>query len=386
VPPTGSNPIRIGEINTYSPSALSGFMPSYKNGILLAVQEANEAGGALGRPLEVVFRDDKLIPAEAARQAESLIQDEKVDLLAGTFTSDVGVAVAEAATRMKRIFIASEPRTDALIWDKGSRYVFRIRTSQSMMIEMLLERAKSVPQKRWAVVGPSYQGGKRIATVFKERLGQIRPDVTFVGDYYYDSGKMNGEHAAAALEAMKPDAMLSVVYGTDLLPFVRAGNQHGLFRDRLVVNPLAGDPEYLDTLGAEAPEGWLVLGYPWRDDNRPAQRKFADTYQGWAKMEPDAGALVGYMTIQAIAAGIARAGSLETEALIAGFRGLEYDSPIGRIRIRPGDHQATVGNWIGTLGRKDGRGIVKDWTFLDGANYLPPEDEARTRRPAGAND
>jgi len=86
------------------------------------------------------------------------------------------------------------------------------------------------------------------------------------------------------------------------------------------------------------------------------------------------------------AAGIARAGSLDTEALIAAFRGLEYDSPIGRIRIRAGDHQATVGNWIGTLGQKDGRGVVKDWTFLDGANYLPPEAEARARRPAGAND
>jgi len=100
--------------------------------------------------------------------------------------------------------------------------------------------------------------------------------------------------------------------------------------------------------------------------------------------EPDAAALIGYMGFQAIAAGLARAGTTDTEALVAAFRGLEYDSPIGRIRIRRGDHQATVGNWIGTTAIRNGQAVVADPVFLDGADYLPPEEEVALLRPPQA--
>jgi branched-chain amino acid transport system substrate-binding protein len=158
---------------------------------------------------------------------------------------------------------------------------------------------------------------------------------------------------------------------------VREGKAQGLFKDRQVVNPLAGDPEYLDTLGADTPEGWLVLGYPADEDARPEHQAFVRAYR-------KAAALTGYIGFKAIAAGIARAGSLDTEALIRGFRGLELDSPIGKLRIRSGDHQATVGHWIGRLACKGGKGVLVDWKFIDGAGFLPPEAEAAKLRPEAA--
>jgi branched-chain amino acid transport system substrate-binding protein len=151
-----------------------------------------------------------------------------------------------------------------------------------------------------------------------------------------------------------------------------------------VVNPLAGDPEYLDTLGADTPEGWLVLGYPADEDARPEHQKFVRAYRNATGLVPDAAALTGYIGFRAIAAGIARAGSVDTEALVRGFRGLEFDSPIGRLRVRAGDHQATVGHWIGRLACKSGKGVLVDWKFLDGAGFLPPEAEAAALRPAAA--
>jgi branched-chain amino acid transport system substrate-binding protein len=187
-----------------------------------------------------------------------------------------------------------------------------------------------------------------------------------------------------AVAADNPEAIFTIVYGSDLLPFVRAGKEQGLFRDRQVVNPLAGDPEYLDTLGADTPEGWLVLGYPGEADERPAHRKFTQAYRRAFGGPPDSAALTGYIGFKAIAAGIHRAGSVDTEALIRGFRGLEFDSPIGMLRIRSGDHQATVGHWIGRLACRDGRGTMVDWKFLDGAEFLPPEPQAAALRPAAA--
>ncbi len=377
-----TTPIRIGEVNTYSPSALTPFMTTYRYGIEMCVAEVNAAGGVLGRPLEVVYADDGLDKAQAQRVTAALIEDDKVDLVAGTFTSDIGLAVAEVADRLKRVFVATEPRTDAMTREEGSRYVFRIRTSQAMMIAMLASRAARLPHKRWTVIAPSYAGGKRIGRMAREAFAKLRPDVVFAPDVHFDLGSLDAA-TVDALVATEPEVIFSIVYGSDLLPFVRLGRERGLFERTTLISPL-GDPEYLTTTGAETPEGWLVLGYPGEQDARPSHLQFMRDFRRRFAAEPDAAALIGYMGFQAIAAGLARAGTTDTEALVAAFRGLEYDSPIGRIRIRRGDHQATVGNWIGTTAIRNGQAVVADPVFLDGADYLPPEEEVALLRPPQA--
>ena len=282
------------------------------------------------------------------------------------------------------MFVATEPRTDVIVWEGGSRYVFRVRTSQSMMVSMMVDHAAKMRERRWTLVSPSYVGAKRIANIFRERLQQLRPDTVFGEPVHYTLGTMSDEVVKQVI-ATAPEALFTVVYGSDLLPFVRAGNARDLFKNVAVVNPLAGDPEYLDTLGEETPEGWLVLGYPGEQDRRPEHLRFVKAYRAQFGDAPDSAALTGYIGIQAIVAGIKRAGSLDTEAMIRGLRGLEFDTPIGRMLIRRSDHQATHGNWIGKLARRNGRGTMVDWTFLDGANFLPPENEAAAMRPQGAN-
>ena len=379
-----TQPIRIGEINTYSPSALSGFMEKYRQGIDLHVEEVNRAGGLLGRPLEVVYRDDALNTETAAKVAEQLLVEDQVDLIAGTFTSDVGLAVARVADRLKRVFVATEPRTDLIVWDQGSRYVFRIRTSQYMMASMLVSHAAATMPRRVTTISPDYHGARRMAEMGRKMLAEARPDIEFGESQFFKLGAID-EGVMDRLAATKPEAIFSVVYGSDLLPFVRMGRARGLFGDTVVLSPLA-DPEYLLTVGDELPEGWIVLGYPGADDRRPEHLRFFDAYRQRFGTEPDAAALIGYMGFQAISAAIRRAGSVETEALVAALRGLDFASPIGPVRVRAGDHQATVGNWIGRTAVRDGQPVVVDCKFLDGADYLPPEDEAAKLRPAGARD
>ena len=75
-----------------------------------------------------------------------------------------------------------------------------------------------------------------------------------------------------ALADAKPDAIFNVLFGADLGKFVREGNTRGLFKGAAVVSLLTGEPEYLDPLGAEAPVGWIVTGYPWYSIDTPATR------------------------------------------------------------------------------------------------------------------
>ena len=376
-----ADPIKIGEINSYT--ALAAFTQPYKKGIELALEEINRAGGVLGRPLTVVFRDDGFKPADAARHAEELVTAEKVDLLAGTFSSGTGLAVADYATRQKILFVASEPLSDALVWDKGSRYVFRLRASTAMQAEMLAAEAAKLPATRWATVAPNYEYGTAFVAAFKQALSTKRPDVQWVGEQWPAQGKLDAGATVEGVEAAKPQAIFNATFGPDLARFVKEGNSRDLFKGRAVVSALTGEPEYLDPLKDETPEGWIVTGYPWSQIDTEAHRAFRTAYEAKFNENPRLGSVVGYTTIQTIAAALKKAGSTETEKLIAAYRGLDFNSPFGPAKFRAGDHQSTMGAFVGKTALKDGRGIMTDWRYIDGASVLPSEEEGRRRRPRG---
>ena len=213
-------PIRIGEINSYS--AIPQFTQPYKQGWQLAVEEVNAAGGLLGRKVEVIARDDAGKPEDALRHAIELISQEKVDVLAGGFLSNVGLALADHAGKSKRLFVASEPLTDAIVWDKGNRYTFRLRPSTYMQAAMLVEEAAKLPAKRWATLAPNYEYGQSAVASFKELLKAKRPDVEFVGEQWPALGKIDAGSSLSALMQSKPDAIFNVTFGADLQQLERA--------------------------------------------------------------------------------------------------------------------------------------------------------------------
>ena len=377
----GAGPIRIGEINSYT--AQPAFLKPYRLAWELAQEQIIAAGGVLGRKLETVFRDDAGKPEDAVRHAAELATAEKVDIIAGGFLSNVGLALADYANQNKRLYVASEPLADALVWAKGNRYTFRLRPSTYMQAAMLVEEAAKLPAKKWAVVAPNYEYGQSAAKWFKELLKKAKPDVEFVAEQFPALGRIDAGATVQALEAAKPDAIFNVTFGGDLTNFVRQGNTRGLFEGRQVVSMLTGEPEYLDPLGAEAPVGWIVTGYPYADIKTPEHLKFVEAYKAKYNDYPRLGSVVGYSTMQSIAAAVSRAGSVDNEKLIEAFRGLKFDSVFGPAEYRAIDHQSTVGAYVGKTALKDGRGVMVDWRYADGAKYLPSDDVVKTLRPAG---
>ena len=338
--------------------------------------------GSGGRMLEVLFRDDGFKPADAVRHAEELLANEKVDLLAGTFASNIGLAVADVATQRKKLFVAAEPLTDAIVWEKGSHYVFRLRPSTSMQAAMLAAEAAKLPATKWATLAPNYEYGTSFVANFKKALSAKRADIEWVGEQWPAQGRLEAGPTVDALNAMKPEAIFNATFGPDLVRFVREGNTRGLFENRAVVSALTGEPEYLDPLKDETPQGWIVTGYPWSEDQRPAHKAFVAAYQNKHGDYPRLGSLVGYTTFQAIAAMLKKAGSTDTEAMIKAMQGLSFDSPVGKVVFRAADHQSTMGAWVGKTALVDGKGVMTEWKFLDGKDYLPPEADAAKLRPA----
>ena len=375
-----AEPIRIGEINSYS--GLPAFTLPYRNGWQLALAEINAAGGVLGRPLEVISRDDGGKPGDAVTAANELVARERVVLLMGTFFSHVGLAVADFANQRRILFVAAEPLSDALVWEKGNPYTFRLRPSVTMQAGMLAEEAAKLPAKRWASVAPNYEYGKSAVAAFKAIMAKSRPDVEWVAEQWPPLGKIDAGPVVEALAQAKPDAIFNATFGADLAQFVREGETRGLFKGREVVSLLTGEPEYLDPLGAEAPVGWIVTGYPWYAIETPAHDAFLAAYREKFNEDPKLGSVVGYTTMKAVAAIIARAGSTDTAKMIKAAAGIEIASPFGPIVFRAADHQSTMGAFVGRTAVADGKGVMVDWHYADGAAFLPPADQAAALRPA----
>ena len=371
--------IKIGEINSYS--ALPSFTDPYRKGWQLAVEEINAAGGIKGKKLVVVSKDDGGKPADAVTAANELVANEGVAMISGTFFSNIGLAVSDYAKQKQIFFLAGEPLTDAITMAHGNKYTFRMRPSNYMQAAMLAEEAAKLPAKRWATVAPNYEYGQSAVAVFKALLSAKRPDVQWVSEQWPPQGKIDAGPVVQALAADQPEAILNVTFGPDLVKFVREGNTRGLFKDRAVVSFLTGEPEYLDPLKDETPEGWIVTGYPWYSIKTPEHDAFLKAYQAKYNDYPRLGSIVGYETIKSAAAILAKAGSTDTDKLIAAAEGLSLPSPFGEITFRKIDHQSTLGAFVGKTALKDGKGIMVDSVYRKGSDYLPSDAEVEKMRP-----
>ncbi len=378
--PVAAQSIRIGELNSYK--TFPAFLEPYKKGMELAVAEINATGGVLGRPLEIVVRDDNGNPGDAVRVAEELLSREKVALLMGTFASNVGLAVADLAKQRSVLFLAAEPLTDKIVWESGNRYTFRLRASTYMQTAMLVPEAAKLGKKRWAIVYPNYEYGQAATAAFKELLTGLQGGSIDFVEYAVPLGKIDAGPIVQALLDAKPDAIFSSLFATDLARFVREGELRGLFKDRPVFNLLGGEPEYLDPLKEEAPVGWWVTGYPWYGIDTAVHTRFRDAYQAKFNDYPRLGSVVGYSAVKAAAAAITKAGSTDTEKLVAALGGLTFESPFGPITFRPLDHQSTMGAYVGRTAVKDGKGVMIEWRYADGKDFLPSDDAVKRKRPA----
>lgn len=376
-------PIRIGEINSYS--SAPEFAIPYRNGWQLALDEINRAGGVNGRPLEVLSRDDGGVRSQAVLQAQNLVLKERVDVLAGTYLSNIGLAVANVAGQQRKLFVAGAPVSDSLVWDKGNRYTFRLRPSTFMQAAMLVEVAAKLPVTRWAMVAPNYEYGQSAVASFRQLLKARRPDVRFVTEQWPPLGKMDAPAVVQALKKARVQAIFNATFGPDLRAFAREGQREGLFRDTAVVSMLSGEPENLAMLRDGAGQGWLVSGYPVEQMRAPEQARFIAAYEARFHDTPRVGSLIGYMLIQTIAAAVNKAGSTDADKLVQAMRLLQLATPVGQIAFRAIDHQSTMGTWVGRIGYRDGQPRMQDWHYADGSAYQPPDAWVATQRPAGAS-
>jgi len=229
---------------------------------------------------------------------------------------------------------------------------------------MLAEQAAKNPAKRWATIAPNYAYGKDAVSAFKKILKSLRPDVEFVAEQWPALFKIDAGAEIQALAAANPEAVYNVTFGGDLAKFAREGKLRQFFDGKLILGLLTGEPEYLDPLKGEAPEGWLVTGYPWYAINTAAHNAFRKAYEGKYNDYPRIGSIVGYNTMLGIAAAIkkSRINRHRSHGGCDGRFNLRFSYWIHHLQEnRPSIHH-------GSLSRLDG---IERWQRYNGQMDLP---------------
>jgi len=369
-----ADPIKIGfPIPLSGPTAVYG-APVLK-GAQMAAAEINANGGVLGRKLEILARDSKASADEAVRLARELIIKDNVDFLAGTLTSAEAPAVSTVAKENKIVFIAPTSKS-TILTDPAHIHPYIFRIASNTDVEGLAgatEMARFKDVKTVATIAPDYAYGHDSINAFIAALKKVRPDIQIVDEQWPKLGEPDMTAFITAQMSKKPDAVYCSLFAGDFVTFAKQAAPRGYFTaidNRLVDGGEIGTPDEAQALGKDYPYGVIGDAYDpvvWLGKEPPEHAKFIADLKAFTHAKYASGwSIVGYQTIYALADGIKKAGTTNSDAVAKALLGMTFDTPVGKRSFSVKSHETFTPEYWGVM-VKDPRypfAIIKDPEML----------------------
>ncbi len=378
-------PVKIGFIYI-----LSGPFATYgqfaKKGALMAIDEINKSGGILGHPVKAYFEDSTAKPAVALRAIRKLVLQKKVDILIGLDSSGVAKSVVGTIEQLKTPLIITHAATPDVTGKQCNRYTFRISVNLSQNVKAAAILASKMKAKKWTTIGPAYAFGFQSWEYFQKYLKQLKPDAEFfpkdkvafppfkTTDFSPYITKVMNSH---------PDGVLISLWGGNLVNFIRQAKDMGFFNGKYqVLITLGAAIEVLSALGDKMPEGlWVGTRYWFLANNSKVNKKFVKDYYKRYHNYPSYNAHGAYSAVYVYKKAAEKVKSLNKEKIVKALEGLSIELPVGKIYIRPQDHQAvTDATWGKTK-------FTKKYPFaiLDPIKVFPGKEVTRPVTLTGCN-
>jgi branched-chain amino acid transport system substrate-binding protein len=306
----------------------------------LAVAQFNDAGGLNGRKAELVVRDDKLNPGEAATRTLELVEKEKVNFVVGSLSAAVQLAINNV-TKERGIIFNSISQSDAIneVAD-FSKYTFHEAMNPHLTSGAVGRYAFSKFGKKVAFLTADYAYGHEMVRGFLE-VGKAF-NIENLGDIRHPLGTSDFSTLLPRLQAMKPDILCIINFGRDQQIALKQATDFGVKKATQIIAPLLSHASRV-AAGPQAFEG--VVGgcsFYWGIEDKFASTKafndaFRKMYDG--KVPTDYGAL-GYGGVRTVLAAVKNAESVDTDKVIAAMEALKYDFYKGPQYYRKCDHQS----------------------------------------------
>ena len=312
-------------------------------GALLAIDELNAKGGVLGRPLRLSSYDSASRPEKAVKNVDKLA-DEGAAMLFGGASSAVAIAAGKRAQQRGLLYFGTLTYSNDTTGKDGHRYMFRECNSAWMSARVLGQHlAKTLPGKRYFYVTADYTWGTtsesslRETTTTQNTATHPGVKVPFPGARLSDY-----QNALTQAAASKPDVLVLVLFGDDLVRAMRIAETLGLTKSTQIVAPnltqgiveQAGPSLMAGVLGTE-PWTWTV---PEREGSE-AGKAFVRNFTERNGVYPSSSAASAYSIVYQWADAATRSKSLDSEALIKALEGHSYSLLKGPQQWRAFDHQ-----------------------------------------------
>ena len=304
--PVDKNEIVVGEYGSFTGTTAT-FGQSTHNGISLAFDEVNAAGGVLGKKIRVVSEDDQSKPEEAATAATKLINQNRVVALLGEVASSRSLAVAPIA-QAARVPMISPSSTNPRVTEVGD-YIFRVCFIDPFQGSVMAKfAANTLKAKRVAILYDlrnDYSVGLRqyFTNTFKGLGGEV------IAEQSFSEGDSDFRAQLTQLKAKNPEAIYLPGYYTEASTVARQARELG------ITVPLMGgdgwDSPKLFEIGGKAIEGSYISNHYSTEDPSPTIQKFVQDYKTKYGAIPDALAALGYDAAKILADAMKRAGTTE---------------------------------------------------------------------------
>jgi branched-chain amino acid transport system substrate-binding protein len=306
----------------------------------IAVKEFNESGGFNGRKAELVVRDDKLNPGEAATRTLELIEKDKVDFVVGSLSAATQLSI-NAVCRDRKIIFNSISQSDAINEAKDwSLYTFHEALNPHLTAGAVARYAFPKFGKKVVYLTADYAYGHEMVRGF-QRAGQALGAQT-LADIRHPLGAADYSAFLPRIQALKPDILVLCNFGRDLVNSAKQATDFGLKANTKIIAPVllytsrqAG--------GADAFEG--ILGgtsYYWgMEDKIPAAKAFNDKFRkAYSGSVPSDYGALGYAGVRSVLQAVREAKSTESLKVSIALRQLRYNWYKGEQFYRKCDHQS----------------------------------------------
>jgi branched-chain amino acid transport system substrate-binding protein len=305
----------------------------------LAIREFNDAGGLAGRKAELLVRDDKLNPAEAATRALELIEKDHVDFIVGSLSAATQLAVNNV-TRQRKVPYISISQSDAINEAADfSRYTFHESLNPHMTTQAV-GRYAFRKGMRIAFLTADYAYGQEMTRGFTRVAKEI--GATVVGEIRHPLGATDYSPYLPRLMALRPDVIVFNNFGRDNQISIKQAGEFGLKGRAKFVTPVL---TYTSRVAAGARVYDGVVGgssYYWAiESTTPSARALNDRYRrAYNGAVPSDYGSMAYSATKSLLQAVKAAGTSDTEKVVDALAALRYDTYKGSQSYRACDHQS----------------------------------------------
>lgn len=325
--PTGQ-PIRIGILHSSTGTMAISERPVIDS-TLLAVDEINQAGGLLGRPIEAVVEDGESDAATFAVRAEKLISKDKVCAVFGCWTS---------ASRKTTLPIFE--RHDHLLFypvqyeglEQSPNVVYTGAAPNQQIIPAVRWCVSTLKKKRFFLVGSDYVFPRTANEIIRDEAKDLRAEI--VGEEYVPMGGVEFGEIVRHIVAARPDAILNTINGDSNVAFFRALRAAGITPDRTPTISFSLSEEELSSLGARHVVGDYAASNYFQSIERPQNDAFVRRFKGKQRVISDP-MEAAYFGVHLWAQAVRQAGTENPLRVREAVRGQSYDAPGGPVRVDP---------------------------------------------------